>query len=315
MNDLFVKVWVEGEKPQSTDVHWRCSTGRASWNYRLKFPLTLPLKAPEFARLHVQVWDKDVVKWNDVIGETQIDLYTWFQKAYRTNETVLPFKEIKSRRQKANGDESDESDENEPEIEDVEHVELDTFGEKKPLLNSTIPISSSSSGGKKVGKRRPKKKSQKKRDRNEAKEAISSFMDLLGMGRLPDDAEWLSMYRSDKSLGTSENVGKIAVSVQIVPEMEASSMPVGKGRQDPNVNPYLAPPLGRMKMSTNPFLLLKELVGPKLCAKLACLFCCVFCMGFVALFGAGIMSTLTFIEQQAQNDYQAAANDVNTTRT
>lgn len=137
----------------------------------------------------------------------------------------------------------------------------------------------------------------KNRDENEAKEAITSFLDFIGMGRLPDDGEWINMYYTDRTQGVAECLGKLAISVQIVPEHEFTSMPVGSGRDDPNVNPYLPPPLGRMKVSANPLMVIKELVGPKLCAKICCLLCCGICMGFTALFGAGIMSTLTFIQQ------------------
>lgn len=261
MNDLFVTAWMEGLKSQSTDVHWRCSTGRAAWNYRLKFPVQLPLQAPEFGRLHVQLWDKDIVKWNDVLGETQIDLYKWLEKAYRRNETVLPFKELARRKVKMNET-------------DHEAEEAEPDQEKEGLLL----------------------KKQKRPD-NEAKEAVDSLLDLIGMGRLHEDADWVNIYHTNRQLGVSQLMGKLALSIQIVPEAEAKDLPVGVGRNDPNMNPYLPPPVGRMKMSANPFLMAKELVGPKTCLKLCCLFCCVFCMGFTALFGAGIMSTLTYLKQ------------------
>merc|ERR1712167_338551 len=45
-------------------------------------------------RLSVLLWDKDVVKWNDVVGQTQLDLYRWLLKAYRENRSVNVFKEI-----------------------------------------------------------------------------------------------------------------------------------------------------------------------------------------------------------------------------
>jgi hypothetical protein len=76
MNDLFARVFMEGgnTEPQDTDTHWRCYGGKGSWNWRCKFPITLPIKTPELGRLHLQLWDKDVVKWNDVICETTFDL-------------------------------------------------------------------------------------------------------------------------------------------------------------------------------------------------------------------------------------------------
>jgi hypothetical protein len=55
--DLYSKFYMEGEKPQTTDTHWRAKMGKASWNYRMKFKVTLPIK-PEFARLHCELWDK-----------------------------------------------------------------------------------------------------------------------------------------------------------------------------------------------------------------------------------------------------------------
>ena len=79
MSDIFAKIWMEGDKKkEETDTHWRCKNGAASWNYRLLFTVDLPLKSPEMGRLHVQLWDKDVIKWNDVIGDTSIDLYQVF---------------------------------------------------------------------------------------------------------------------------------------------------------------------------------------------------------------------------------------------
>lgn len=45
----------EGQERMKTDVHWRCKTGTASWNYRIKIPIELPIKSRELGRLHVQV--------------------------------------------------------------------------------------------------------------------------------------------------------------------------------------------------------------------------------------------------------------------
>lgn len=96
VNDYFVKAWMEGGKADSTDVHWRCSSGKPCWNYRFKFPVEYPLRTSEFGRLHIQLWDKDVLKWNDIVGEAQLDLYKWIRRAYENNRIVSPFLELKA---------------------------------------------------------------------------------------------------------------------------------------------------------------------------------------------------------------------------
>ena len=57
MNDMFAKVWIEGTKPHTTDVHWRCKKGKGSFNYRMKIPITLGFrtKTMKFPFLHLQV--------------------------------------------------------------------------------------------------------------------------------------------------------------------------------------------------------------------------------------------------------------------
>ena len=49
--------------------------------------------------------------------------------------------------------------------------------------------------------------------------------------------------------------------------------PVGKGRDEPNMNPYLPPPVGRVKFSWNPFTMLNQLTGPKFRKKCYCIVC------------------------------------------
>ena len=42
--------------------------------------------------------------------------------------------------------------------------------------------------------------------------------------------------------------GRLAVSLSIVPKSEVESRPVGTGRDEPNINPFLPPPFGRMSL-------------------------------------------------------------------
>lgn len=96
--------------------------------------------------------------------------------------------------------------------------------------------------------------------------------------------------------------GRLGISVQIVPEQEALANPVGKGQDAPNMNPYLPPPVGRMRLSANPFLMLRELIGPKVCLRLTILCCCAGCVLFIGVFGATIMSTLTYFQGRSDGD-------------
>ena len=56
----------------------RAKKGLGSWNWRFKFPVTVPTKVP---RIHIQMWDRDVVKWSDCISETVIGLRDLFKLA------------------------------------------------------------------------------------------------------------------------------------------------------------------------------------------------------------------------------------------
>jgi hypothetical protein len=85
MSDLFVKCWPEGCDPQETDTHWRCKKGKASWNWRLLFDVELGhnTRAMKFPFLHIQLWDRDLLKWSDCAGETMVDLGSAYRKAFK----------------------------------------------------------------------------------------------------------------------------------------------------------------------------------------------------------------------------------------
>jgi hypothetical protein len=116
---------------------------------------------------------------------------------------------------------------------------------------------------------------------------VNHCMDLLST---------VSKAMASHSCCMNTSQGRLGVSVQIVPEQEATANPVGKGQESPNVNPYLPPPVGRLRLSANPLAMIKELVGPKMCLRITVLCCCVSCILFVSVFGATIMSTLTYIQ-------------------
>jgi hypothetical protein len=97
MSDLFVKAWPEGCSPKETDTHWRCKKGKASWNYRLLFDVELGhnTRAMKFPYFHIQLWDRDLLKWNDCAGEGIIDLGKFYRKAYKRNIAIKLFEKKK----------------------------------------------------------------------------------------------------------------------------------------------------------------------------------------------------------------------------
>jgi len=79
-------------------------------------------------------------------------------------------------------------------------------------------------------------------------------------------------------------MGKVRLQVDILPKDQAALNKVGEARSDPNCNPYLPPPVGRISFSMNPLKMFTQLVGPRLRRKIY-LFCClaVCCMMCLAM--------------------------------
>ena len=77
--------------------------------------------------------------------------------------------------------------------------------------------------------------------------------------------------------------GKVLLSVQLVPAELVGHYPAGSGRSDPNANPHLPKPTGRLQFSLNPFRMLYRLIGPKYCRTLTNCFCCAICLVVAAL--------------------------------
>lgn len=64
------------------------------------------------------------------------------------------------------------------------------------------------------------------------------------------------MKRKNEDTHEYEECGKILISLEFLPSWKAETSLVGKGRNEPNVNPYLPPPVGRFEWSLNPFKML-----------------------------------------------------------
>jgi hypothetical protein len=76
-NDVFCKGGPANLEAQETDTHWRCRS-KGSFNWRMKYKTAFPMKPDEYGndRFKMQLWDKDLIDSNDLIGETDVDLNT-----------------------------------------------------------------------------------------------------------------------------------------------------------------------------------------------------------------------------------------------
>lgn len=70
-SDVFIKSFFDPDQDYSTDTHYRCQTGTASFNWRKNIPLKS--KEGEYI-LTIQAWDWDLIGSNQIIGECQVDL-------------------------------------------------------------------------------------------------------------------------------------------------------------------------------------------------------------------------------------------------
>lgn len=92
-NDVFVRGGVmRGNQFLETDTHWRCRTD-GSFNYRWKYDITLPVEDERNYgedKFKLQIWDRDLIMANDLIGESEIDLnmHKMLKKAYKRKEPV-----------------------------------------------------------------------------------------------------------------------------------------------------------------------------------------------------------------------------------
>ena len=71
--------------------------------------------------------------------------------------------------------------------------------------------------------------------------------------------------------------GRVLCALEIVPIWKANLSKVGLGRDEPNISPYLPPPVGRISFTLNPFSMINQCVGPKFRRKIY-LICCAICL-------------------------------------
>ena len=217
-SDIYVLAYLDGDKKFQTDVHYRCSTGKGSFNWRMLIPIEFPRNRFD---LTLQTYDCDILSKDDFICGARLNLS---QILNDVNVLDIPLK-----------------------------LSRDYYSnlpnEKKVLSNIQFA------------------------DKDEDEEGVKF---------------WVQQEKNGKK------GGRVLCSLEVVPEWYAENYPVGKGREEPNQNPYLPPPVGRIRFSLNPFTMLNQLTGPKFrkkCYLIICSVCCIvyliFMVPYIVYFVSG----------------------------
>ncbi|CAK4632712.1 unnamed protein product [Aphanomyces euteiches] len=100
MNDLFVRCQLDGGEYQDTDIHWRAKKGKASFNWRMKFPVRLGHKQhnSKYPYFKIQMWDKDIFSSNDCIAEGLLDMSPHFKQVCKLKAPFQVFKDKKPKK-------------------------------------------------------------------------------------------------------------------------------------------------------------------------------------------------------------------------
>lgn len=78
MSDLYVKCQFN-DQIQQTDVHYRSSTGDGNFNWRLVYPVKLPIKN---TLVTFKVYDKDFVTGDDFLASGSFDIRDYLEEAF-----------------------------------------------------------------------------------------------------------------------------------------------------------------------------------------------------------------------------------------
>jgi len=197
-SDVFFRCFFDSKKDAlETDTHYRCQTGKASFNYRLNYKIEFPRKDYRFT---IQSYDRDFFKSNDIIGSNIIDLKGAFEDCDLTKRPLRIDKAYYEKYMKKDGEKG---------------FKFEKDG----------------------------------------------------------DSFWVPMMGKDDDGKIVEN-GTVEVRIDFTEMEYFEKNKCGSAREDPNIEPFLPPPVGRLSFSFNPCDMYKQLVGPAVRRKIA-IWCCI----------------------------------------
>jgi len=113
---------------------------------------------------------------------------------------------------------------------------------------------------------------------------------------------WLPMRRfvtkkdkDDKDIEGEEELkeaGEVLCSLRIYPKADADKADQGVGRAEPNNDPFMPEPEGRITLSLNPFTMFNQLVGPAVRRKIYCCLCVSACCALFVMMAPMIGSNV-----------------------
>jgi len=204
----------------------------------------------------LQLWDQDVIKWNEVVGDAQIDLYRWFLKAYHEKRAINIFKDVneaiarkQSSMQPDGSRESSQDAELLPEARSGLPEDATLLVDTKQTQTMTMQHAAEIKGPEKKGHQHVQTAEK------DAQYFVKQLKELVGLGEIDESARWVKMTYHDARANRVVARGSLAISIEILPLEETELRPAGHGRSEPNANPYLPPTTGRMTFSYNPLAL------------------------------------------------------------
>lgn len=102
---------------------------------------------------------------------------------------------------------------------------------------------------------------------------------------------WVQTNKQDDK-GETEKDGRIRISLEICPIAQAEACPVGEGRENPNIDPFLPPPTGRIEFSWNPCVMAAQMCGPGFRCKLCCCLYFIICCACIIMIGPMLLANL-----------------------
>ena len=83
--DIYARVFFDSNRAKETDTHYRCQTGKGSFNYRLLFDVK---DSDKNKNLSVQLWDRDIFSSNEIIGDATFSLKMPIEDAANSGKTI-----------------------------------------------------------------------------------------------------------------------------------------------------------------------------------------------------------------------------------